>query len=344
MRLIPLAFAALALVAPSGAQYFSAGWAPGQAVPTVAPTATPDASFYNPNSASLPPPRQGESRFSLSYLLSTGPAAQLLDRLGINITERLEAARNSSDIWDGRIPFITDDNYNDLIVNEVLSEEEEKSRVWLLIVLLIYQSSFLSTVSSAQSSGSAISLYADKEFDEAYNTTLIENDLPHIRWGRIDYMNVTYITSKWAVWNAPMIIAVSDRGQTLRFWRASQIRLRSEIFREFFKSGMWEHTPPWQTTFAPGGSRERVMEWQAIIMTKYYNIIRVVPRWALYILTGVIGSFLMNFVHRAGKTPTAKPAPAAIAAEAKVSGTSTGVAPPATSATPTKGKGKKGKK
>src|ERR1700677_3701470 len=130
MRLVPLVFTALALVVPSGAQYFSAGWLPGQAVPT----ATPEPSSFNPTSASLPPPRQGESRFSLSYFLSAGPAAQLLDRLGINITERLEAARNNSEIWDGRIPLITDDNYNDLIVNEVLTEEEEKSRVWLLIV------------------------------------------------------------------------------------------------------------------------------------------------------------------------------------------------------------------
>jgi len=43
-------------------------------------------------------------------------------------------------------------------------------------------------------------MYADKQFDVAYNTTLVENDLPHVRWGRIDYMSVTYITSKWAVW------------------------------------------------------------------------------------------------------------------------------------------------
>ena len=30
--------------------------------------------------------------------------------------------------------------------------------------------------------------------------TLIENDLPNVRWGRIDYMSVTYLTTKWAVW------------------------------------------------------------------------------------------------------------------------------------------------
>ena len=132
MRLITLALAAVALVAPSRAQYFSAGWVPGQAVPTV----TPDASFIPKpaKSESFPPPREGESRFSLSYILSTGPATQLFNRLGINITERLESAKNNSEIWDGRIPLITDDNYNNLIVNEVLTEEEEKSRVWLLVV------------------------------------------------------------------------------------------------------------------------------------------------------------------------------------------------------------------
>jgi hypothetical protein len=56
----------------------------------------------------------------------------------------------------------------------------------------------LSTGSFAQAS--SISLFADNQFDEAYNTTVIEGDLPHVRWGRIDYMNVTYITTKWAIW------------------------------------------------------------------------------------------------------------------------------------------------
>ena len=57
---------------------------------------------------------------------------------------------------------------------------------------------FFSTASLGQ--GSGVSLYADTQFDEAYNTTLIENDMPHVRWGRIDYMNVTYLTTKWVIW------------------------------------------------------------------------------------------------------------------------------------------------
>jgi len=330
MKLNALAVAALTFVAPSSAQYFSAGWTPGQAVPFD----VPPASSFETDTTPLPPQREGESRFSWSYIQSTGPVAQLFNRLGINITERLEAAQANLEIWDRRIPLITDENYNDVIVNEALTEEEAKNRVWFLII----------TASSSQ--GSGISLYADKQFDEAYNTTLIENDLPHVRWGRIDYMNVTYITTKWATWNVPVVAAVSDRGNTLRFWRASQIRLRSEPLREFLKSGMWEHTPPWQTSFAPGGNREFVMEWQAIVMTKYYNIIRVVPRWALYILTGLLGSLIMNLVHRGGKPGTTKtnPAPLPGTAESTASGTSTAVAPATSVATPVKGKRGKGKK
>ncbi len=51
----------------------------------------------------------------------------------------------------------------------------------------------------AQQQG-GISKVVDKQFDEAYNITLVEGDLPDVRWGRIDYVNVTYITTKWNVW------------------------------------------------------------------------------------------------------------------------------------------------
>jgi hypothetical protein len=28
-----------------------------------------------------------------------------------------------------------------------------------------------------------------------------KGDIPHVRFGRIDYINVTSITTKWAVWS-----------------------------------------------------------------------------------------------------------------------------------------------
>jgi hypothetical protein len=87
------------------------------------------------------------------------------------------------------------------------------------------------------------------------------------------------------------------------------------------------------------------MDWQAIVMTKVYNVLRVIPRWAVYILTGVLGSILMNFFHRGDNRGTAKTNPVAPDnAQVKVTGLSTAVAPSASTATPAKGKGKKGKK
>lgn len=86
------------------------------------------------------------------------------------------------------------------------------------------------------------------------------------------------------------------------------------------------------------------MEWQAIVMTKLYNVVRVLPRWALYVVSGVLGSLIMNLVHRGGKQDSAKTEPTSDNSQSKVTGSSTAVAPSVTSTTPAKGKGKRGKK
>jgi len=40
----------------------------------------------------------------------------------------------------------------------------------------------------------------DEKFDEAYDLSVKENDLPHVKWGRIDYISVTALTTRWGVW------------------------------------------------------------------------------------------------------------------------------------------------
>lgn len=47
----------------------------------------------------------------------------------------------------------------------------------------------------------SVSKYVDQVFDSAYNLTQAAGDLTNVRWGRIDYLNVTAITTKWAVWS-----------------------------------------------------------------------------------------------------------------------------------------------
>jgi len=81
-------------------------------------------------------------------------------------------------------------------------------------------------------------------------------------------------------------------------------------------------------------------------MTKFYNVVRVLPRWSLYVISGVLGSFIMNLFHRGGKPDSARTDPVSdtVNTQPTVTGSSTAVARSATSATPAKGKGKRGKK
>lgn len=132
-------FTLLALLASSNAQYFSAGWSPGQKQPepqqTIAskPAAEPVKATTNPlNLLNL---------FDINKILTSGPSVALFNRFGINITERIEAA-SLEKIWDERVPLITDDNYDDLIVNEALTEQEEIDRVWIIVMYVFFSYPF----------------------------------------------------------------------------------------------------------------------------------------------------------------------------------------------------------
>jgi hypothetical protein len=143
-------------VASARAQYFSEGWQPGQpaSTPSVATEAEDDSGFEshgdsqaqgqaNPKAERTyysPPKPEGTPLTSLKDLtdinkvLKSPTSVNLFRAFGINITERVDAAAARLNPWDDRIPLITDDNYVDLVVNEELSEEEEKSRAWMLVV------------------------------------------------------------------------------------------------------------------------------------------------------------------------------------------------------------------
>ncbi|KAJ7167746.1 hypothetical protein C8R46DRAFT_1350699 [Mycena filopes] len=324
----------LALAATANAQYFSDGWVPGQAV--TAENAAPSAA------GGAPPLRQNvqpaepfslSSLLDISKILSSGPVKGLFEKAGINITERLQAAALMP--WDTRVPLITDENYSELVVNEQLTEEEEEKRVWAIVV------------SATSSRNEGLSKFIDSAFDSAYNETVIAGDLQHVRWGRIDYLNVTYVTTKWNLWSAPSIVILKDRGQTLRFYRPNQLRMGGGAFREFLVRDGWTVTPPWTSAFAPGGSREFVLEYFAIWMTKIYLVVVRIPRWIMILISGSVASFAINIFHSFGsftskkakaKAPAPKPAagarPAAAVAPAPAA---------AAPASPSKAKQRKGK-
>jgi hypothetical protein len=72
----------------------------------------------------------------LEKILSLGPFADLFSSVGVNITEKLAAAAAERAL-DGRVPLITDENYDEMIVKEALTEEEERDRVWFLVMWVL---------------------------------------------------------------------------------------------------------------------------------------------------------------------------------------------------------------
>ncbi|KAK0499569.1 hypothetical protein EDD18DRAFT_1308009 [Armillaria luteobubalina] len=277
--------ASLCSISLVSAQYFSEGWKPGQAVPSEVPV--PTSAPFSANSQEKSAPLRSTDLlklFEVKTWLTSEPAVALFSQFGVNITERLAAAEVLP--WDDRIPLITDDNYEEIIVNEELTEEEEEERIWALLI------------SASASRQDGISKFVDEAFDDAYNQTLFAEDLPNVRWGRIDYFNVTYITTKWGVWQAPFIVVLTDRGQSLRFYRAQNIRLRDGAFRDFLKAEAWKNTPTWKTAYAPGGEREYIMDFFATWMAKIYNVTVRLPRFVLLILSGTAGSLVIGLMHR----------------------------------------------
>ncbi|KAI6127383.1 hypothetical protein EDD16DRAFT_283431 [Pisolithus croceorrhizus] len=289
MRLKALPLGLLVITGVANAQYFSAGWTPGQPIPTepaAAPMSWPHVSQETgSNHASAP------SKF-LDEVVTVGPVSAIMSLVGLNISGTRDVD------WDERIPLISDSNYHDIIVNEELSPEEEGKRVWFLII----------TVTAGQPDG--ISKYVDTVFDQTYNYTLDKGDLPHVRFGRIDYIDVTSITTKWAVWSAPTLVVLQDRGQTLRFYQGGRMHLSAEFLYRFLKEEVWRMKEPWRSAFSPGGQREWVLDYVALVLSTVYSFLVRVPRWVMYVASGGAASVIINLLHKPStRRPALKPTP-----------------------------------
>ncbi|KAI0677258.1 hypothetical protein C8Q78DRAFT_960338 [Trametes maxima] len=355
MRLSSVLLSALLCAASARAQYFSAGWTPGQPVPPAEPQggAPPPAHTFERAAAPLPTPEQAgaqaqttaspastlkslTSLLDVNRLLTSGPVASLFGKIGVNITDAV--AKGAASPWDERVPLLTDENFDDVVVREVLTEQEEKDRVWFIII----------SVSAGQNN--AVSKFVDESFDKAFNETVITGDLPNVRWGRIDYINVTYLTTKWAIWTGPYLLVLTDRGQTLRFYKADRVRITAELIRELLVEELWRNSAPWKTNFAPGGKREWVLHYYAVALTYIFNFVNRFPRWMLMIASGAVASLVMRLLHKNPEAPVPAPAPTAApvapqkqpGADLVVSqGSATAVGSSATAtASPSKSKGK----
>ena len=129
MKLVAVLSAALACAASANAQYFSEGWKPGQ---PVAPTEGAAAPAFTPGVQG----QQGQvsSTLDFSKFFTSGPIGNLLAKAGVNLSQSFNSSAILAELWDPRVPLIHDDNFDELIVNEELTPEEEKSRTWFLVM------------------------------------------------------------------------------------------------------------------------------------------------------------------------------------------------------------------
>ncbi|KAG8218961.1 hypothetical protein J3R82DRAFT_4701 [Butyriboletus roseoflavus] len=267
----------------------------------------------------------------LDNLVTGGPISALSSVIGLNLTGTPPV------LWDERIPLITDSNYADLVINEKMTPEEEEERVWFIVV----------STTAGQPDG--VSKFVDESFDATYNYTLAKGDLEHVRFGRIDYLDVTVITTKWVVWSPPTLVVLKDRGKTLRFYRAGQIRLSDEVLYQFLKEEGWRKKEPWTSVYGPGGDREWVLDYFALALATVYRYLVRVPKWLMYMISGGVGMFILNFLHKPSTQDQSKAKPKPVAKKTVTSTPTPPVAPKAevkTTATsgqktPSKRRGKK---
>ncbi|TFK22356.1 hypothetical protein FA15DRAFT_681740 [Coprinopsis marcescibilis] len=273
------------------AQYFSEGWKPGQ--PVYETTVAEAEATYTPGQSTNPAVQNPEApRLGLKELLDPERLlGSVLGKLGVNLTERL-----NEKIWDDRIPLITDGNYKELIQEEKFeSKEEAKDRTWVIAI----------TVSKNRQE--PLSKLVDEMFDSAYNKSVLAGDLPAVRWGRIDYFDVTYLTTKWNVWKAPYVVVAKDNGQTLYFFRPGNMRINDDALREFLKTEGYLQIPPWSSIWAPGGEREWLLDIFAVWMAKGYTTMNRIPRWFLLLGSGGLASVLLSFLHKKPQQPPRPP-------------------------------------
>lgn len=57
------------------------------------------------------------------------------------------------------------------------------------------------------------------------------------------------------IFSAPYVVVAKDRGRTLRFYRAANIRLDPDAFHRFLETKGYDETPVWSSSLAPGGSK-----------------------------------------------------------------------------------------
>jgi hypothetical protein len=333
MRATTLLFSALALLAPARAQY-TAGWTPGQPASRGAAVKGSTSSGWAPGAAHatatarvLPssPRADGPPKEFFERLLTTGPLGALLDRAGVNVSEKLaEQKAKQAAMWDDRVPLLSDYNFESIVVNESLSAAEEAARVWFIIMwvrpqpggeegLMDVQHGAGDGRHDEQGRGHPLRRGPQRERRRRRPPArplrpdrLHERDVPDHQVERLAVRPHVYaLAMMLTAHSAPYYVLATDRARTLRFFRAGQMNVDADVLHAFLREQAYLGTPPWSSAFAPGGEREWALERFARASEWVYDRVVLVPRWLFMLVTGTLGTALIQLFHR-GEAPDAK--------------------------------------
>lgn len=76
---------------------------------------------------------------------------------------------------------------------------------------------------------------------------------------------------------------LTDRGQTMRFYKANTVRLDPDLIHQFLKEEGWREGEPWISPFAPGG------QWSVDPRIAFQNVYSQPPQ-------GIHNALLCTFI------------------------------------------------
>ncbi|PLW43399.1 hypothetical protein PCASD_07508 [Puccinia coronata f. sp. avenae] len=212
---------------------------------------------------------------------------------------------------------ITDENLENVIESEIDSIHpgwgSDEDTVWVISVVATDRSSILFDEQFDKlASNSSLAIHPVPPKQREDEPEVVQKDAsdpylfkPQLRFARIDYMGSTdFILTRWLIFKCPVLVVITKRGKEIRFFKTGAVPPTAEHLGSFLREERYLLKPVWNSTFSQGNSGQ----WVVILMGKgfqgFHMLTDRVPGWLLMIVTSMLGTSLMQWLHKS--TPKSK--------------------------------------
>ncbi|OAV95410.1 hypothetical protein PTTG_05458 [Puccinia triticina 1-1 BBBD Race 1] len=215
---------------------------------------------------------------------------------------------------------ITDENYQEVIESEIdlirPGWGSDQDTVWVISVVATDRPSTLFDEEFgklASNSSLATKPIPPKTRDD--EPTVVQKDpsddyifKPQIKFARIDYMaNTDFTLTKWLIFKCPVLVVVTKRGKEVRFFKTGASPPPAEHLGDFLREERYLLKPVWNSTFSEGNSGEWVVVGLGRAFQGFHMLTDKVPGWLLMIVTSMLGTSLMQWLHKSTPKNTTNP-------------------------------------